>query len=93
MPERYQVVVSAEARKSVRRLAKELHAAVVAALAGLATEPRAGKALVGELRGLWSLRRGDYRILYRVNEETRRVEVARIGHRRDVHRTRRRKPS
>ena len=86
MPERYQVVVSAEARKSVRRLPKEVNAAVVAALAGLATEPRAGKPLVGELRGLWSLRRGDYRVLYRINDETKRVEVARIGHRRDVYR-------
>ena len=92
MPERYQVVVSAEARKSVRRLAKEVHAAVVAALAGLATEPRAGKPLVGELRGVWSLRRGDYRMLYRIDDERKRVEVARIGHRRDVYRTRRRKP-
>ena len=92
MPERYQVVVSAEARKSVRRLAKEVHDAVVAALAGLAAEPRAGKPLVGELRGLWSLRRGDYRVLYRINDKTKRVEVARIGHRRDVYRIRRRKP-
>ena len=93
MPERYQVVVSEEARKSVRRLAKEVHAAVVAALAGLATEPRAGKPLVGELRGVWSLRRGDYRVLYRINDKTKRVEVARIGHRHDVYRIRRRKPS
>ena len=93
MPERYQVVVSAEARKSVRRLATEVHAAVVAALAGLATEPRAGKPLVGELRGVWSLRRGDYRVLYRINDKTKRVEVARIGHRRDVYRIRRHEPS
>ena len=93
MPERYEVVVSAEARKSVRRLAKDVHAAVVAALAGLATEPRGGKPLVGELRGVWSLRRGDYRVLYRINDKTKRVEVARIGHRRDVYRIRRRKPS
>ena len=86
MPELYQVVVSAEARKSVRRIPKEVHAAVVAALAGLASEPRAGKSLVGELRGLWSLPRGDYRVLYRINDETKRVEVARIRHRRDVYR-------
>ncbi|HUZ86197.1 MAG TPA: type II toxin-antitoxin system RelE/ParE family toxin [Candidatus Baltobacterales bacterium] len=88
MPELYQVVVSAEARKSVRRLPKEVNAAVVVALAALGSEPRAGKSLVGELRGLWSLRRGDYRVLYRINDETKRVEVARIRHRRDVYRHR-----
>jgi mRNA interferase RelE/StbE len=86
VPEPYQVIVSAEARKSVPRLPKEVHAAVVAALAGLASAPRAGKSLVGELRGLRSLRRGDYFVLYRINDETKRVEVARIGHRSDVYR-------
>ena len=36
----------------------------------LATEPRRiGKPLVGELTGLLSARRGDYRIIYEIDEE------------------------
>jgi mRNA-degrading endonuclease RelE of RelBE toxin-antitoxin system len=52
-------------------------------------EPRrVGKPLEGELGGVWSARRGTYRIHYRVLEEQREVVVLRIEHRRDVYRPR-----
>jgi mRNA interferase RelE/StbE len=84
----YDVVVAARAAKDVRRLAPTDRRAVIAALDGLAEDPRAGKPLVGELSGIWSLRRGDYRLLYRIDDDRRRVEIARIAHRRDVYRRR-----
>lgn len=59
---------------------------MIEALESLVEDPRAGKPLVGELSGIWSLRRGDYRILYRIDDAKRRIEVARVGHRRDVYR-------
>jgi mRNA-degrading endonuclease RelE of RelBE toxin-antitoxin system len=34
-----------------------------------------------------SARRGTYRVLYRINEETREVVVLRVGHRRHIYRT------
>ncbi|TME70146.1 MAG: type II toxin-antitoxin system RelE/ParE family toxin [Chloroflexi bacterium] len=72
----------------MRRLPKKFQKAIIAALNALGDEPRAGKPLIGELAGVWSLRRGDYRVLYRINDGARRVEIARIGHRRDVYRRR-----
>jgi len=72
----------------MRRLPKKFQKAIIAALNALGDEPRAGKPLIGELAGVWSLRRGDYRVLYRINDDARRVEIARIGHRRDVYRRR-----
>ena len=48
---------------------------------------RVGKPLRGNLAGLWSARRGTYRVLYRINEDPPEVIVARIDHRRDVYRT------
>ena len=74
--------------RSMRRLPKKFQKAIIAALNALGDEPRAGKPLIGELAGVWSLRRGDYRVLYRINDDARRVEIARIGHRRDVYRRR-----
>ena len=74
--------------RSMRRLPKKFQKAIIAALNALGDEPRAGKPLIGELAGVWSLRRGDYRVLYRINDGARRVEIARIGHRRDVYRRR-----
>lgn len=83
---RYRVAVADGAAKEVRRLPKRTQKAVIAALEALAVKPRAGKPLGGDLTGLWSLRRGDYRILYRISDRILTVEVARIGHRREVYR-------
>ena len=88
MNDKYEVVVGADAVRSMRRLPKKFQKAIIAALNALGDEPRAGKPLIGELAGVWSLRRGDYRVLYRINDDARRVEIARIGHRRDVYRRR-----
>jgi mRNA-degrading endonuclease RelE of RelBE toxin-antitoxin system len=47
---------------------------------------RVGKPLLRELSGYHAARRGAYRIIYRVNEETDTVEVVRIDHRARVYR-------
>jgi mRNA interferase RelE/StbE len=47
---------------------------------------RVGKPLWNELAGVWSARRGTYRVLYRINERAREVIVLRVEHRRDVYR-------
>ncbi len=52
----------------------------------LAEEPRrVGKPLCYELEGLWSARRGDYRVIYRIVENT--IQIIRIDHRRDAYRS------
>ncbi len=54
----------------------------------LAGDPRRpGKPLQRELEGRWAARRGDYRIVYRLDEETKTMIVLKIGHRSDVYRT------
>ncbi|MGH9051769.1 MAG: type II toxin-antitoxin system RelE family toxin [Acidimicrobiia bacterium] len=40
---------------------------------------RVGRSLRGELEGVWSARRGTYRILHRILEERREVVVLRGG--------------
>jgi mRNA-degrading endonuclease RelE of RelBE toxin-antitoxin system len=47
-----------------------------------------GKPLRADLAGIWSARRGTYRVLYRVLDDTREVVVVRIEHRRDAYRQR-----
>lgn len=85
----YELVV---ARPAATAIAEELPEAVAAAVIELITGPlldnprRVGVALKNELEGLWSARRGTYRVLYRIEEEKREIVVLRIGHRRDVYR-------
>ena len=63
--------------------------AVVETLGAIAIEPeRAGKQLVGRLRGLWSARVGNYRVLYTI--EDGRVIIRAIRHRAVAYRRRRR---
>jgi mRNA interferase RelE/StbE len=47
-----------------------------------------GKPLVGELAGLWSARRGGYRVVYEINDDDHTIVVHRVQHRRDVYRRR-----
>jgi mRNA interferase RelE/StbE len=62
--------------------------AVLAAIfESIAVNPRrAGKPLRGELEGLYSARRGDFRIIYEIHLATRTVVVHRAAHRSDVYR-------
>lgn len=44
-----------------------------------------GKALTGNLSGLWRYRIGDYRAICIIEDEVLLVTVLRIGHRRDIY--------
>ena len=87
--EPYEIVV---ARPAATTIAEELPEAVAAAVIELITGAllenprRLGVALRNELEGLWSVRRGAYRILYRIDDARGEVIVLRVGHRRDVYR-------
>lgn len=85
----WELVLTPPAVRAVQSdLPESVAAAVIEFMAGpLIENPyRVGKPLKGELAGIWSARRGTYRILYRVNEQAREVVVLRIDHRRDVYR-------
>ena len=83
------VVTRAAARAIAETLPESVAAAVIEFITGplLENPQRVGVALrSGELAGLWSARRGTYRILYRIDDLNTRVEVVRVGHRRDIYR-------
>jgi len=62
-------------------------AAIEFMTSALVAEPRrVGRELRDDLAGIWSARRGTYRILYRIVEEPREVVVLRVEHRRDAYR-------
>lgn len=88
--EPYQIIV---AWPAARTIAEELPASVAAAVVELITGPllenprRLGVALRNELEGLWSVRRGTYRLVYRIDDARREVLILRVGHRRDVYRS------
>lgn len=86
----YSVAWTASARRSMSRLPEKVGTAVVEFCYGsLADNPhRVGKPLKLGLEGLHSARRGDYRVIYRIDEQRRRIDVVAIEHRADVYRPR-----
>ncbi len=89
-PPEFDIAWTSPARRALPRLPEKVATAVVELLYGsLAANPhRGGKALRLGLGGLHSARRGDYRVIYRIDEERRRVEVLAIEHRSEAYRPR-----
>jgi mRNA-degrading endonuclease RelE of RelBE toxin-antitoxin system len=77
-----------------RALTTDLPENVAAAVAHLITgdllrRPRhVGKPLQREYSGLWCARRGEYRVIYSIDEELRTVTVRDVAHRGRIYRRR-----
>lgn len=87
----YAVAWTATSRRALARLPEKVATAAVEFIYGsLAETPRrVGRPLQLGLAGLHSARRGDYRVIYRIDDELRNVTVMAIEHRSDVYRPRR----
>ena len=84
----WDVQLAPSAVRGLDRLPPRIAVAVVEFVtATLPTNPeRMSKPLRGELEGLRSARRGDYRVLFSLDEATATLLVVRIAHRADVYR-------
>lgn len=85
----YELVVTARAKRALTdRLPEAVARAAIEFLTtALVHQPRrVGKPLRDDLAGVWSARRGTYRVLYRIREEPREMVVLRIEHRKDAYR-------
>jgi mRNA interferase RelE/StbE len=86
----YAVAWTAPARRALSRLPEKAASAVVEFCYGsLAANPRrVGKPLKLGLEGLHSARRGDYRVIYRIDDQSQRIDIVAVEHRADVYRPR-----
>lgn len=84
----YQVRVTARAGRDLYRLPQKIAAACIEFIAGpLADNPRGlGKPLHAELAGLHSARRGDYRVIYEIDDDQGALVIEHIDRRSDVYR-------
>jgi mRNA interferase RelE/StbE len=88
------VTLSSAAVRSLRAIPPRLAEPLVTfAFVALAENPRRrGHPVGAEFAGLWSARRGDYRVIYEIDDEVRVVDVFRIAHRAEAYRPRARSP-
>ena len=83
----YSLQIKGSAAKALEKITKKERLRLIEAINRLREEPNAGGVLKGEFAGLRLLRIGVYRIIYEVIEEQLVVLVVRIGHRKNVYRS------
>ena len=85
---RYELRVAGPAVRQLDRLNESVAAAIVEFMLGplLENPHRVGRRLRQELTGLHSARRGAYRIVYEIDDDSTTVVVLRIDHRSTAYR-------
>lgn len=89
MTDRFEVVFTRGARRALEELLPEKVAAAAFEfiVGALAENPRrVGKQLREPLAPLYSARRGEYRVIYRIVDDRLVIDVVSIVHRRDAYR-------
>ncbi|MGK7925846.1 MAG: type II toxin-antitoxin system RelE/ParE family toxin [Spirulina sp.] len=86
-PRRYEIIFSADARRSLKKLTLEIQQRITTAISALADEPRppGAKALQG-LPGFLRIRVGKYRIIYQIEDKRLRILIVKIGSRDKIYR-------
>lgn len=82
------VTFAEKAKKEFLKLDKPIQRqiqAFVEKLQGLANPRSTGKALAGNLSGLWRYRVGDYRLICDIQDKEIVITILRIGHRKHIY--------
>ena len=84
---RYEIVIAPRAKRQIDSLPAQIKTKIGDTLLNvIAADPYIGKALKAELKGLYSYRIGDYRIIYSILKRRLIVQVIKVMHRREVYR-------
>jgi mRNA interferase RelE/StbE len=88
-PGTWRVEFDADAARDLRKLGHEARRLILTYLRtriATAEDPRRfGRPLTADLKGLWRLRVGDYRIVAKIEADRLVVLVVTVGHRREVY--------
>lgn len=84
----YAIHFSARAARDLRDCPAEMRERLLAAVEGLARDPRPQgcRRLSGRLAGAWRIRVGPYRALYDIHDAAKQVMILKIGPRKSVYR-------
>ena len=87
----WQIKFDKDVQRSMKKLDKQVAKRIITKLREVSQleNPRSkGKALVGNMAGLWCYRVGDYRIICNIENDVLLILVVDIKHRREVYRRR-----
>jgi mRNA interferase RelE/StbE len=81
----YSVLILRRAQKELSDLPKDIYPRVSESLQALSNDPRPSGCLKLKGREGWRIRVGNYRVLYKIDDEQKTITIMHIGHRRDVY--------
>ena len=85
MAKKYRLLYSETSRKQVKKLHPRLKPVIKSKIEQIREDPFIGKSLERELSGYFSVRTKRYRIIYRILEDKRIIQIYYVGHRRDIY--------
>jgi mRNA interferase RelE/StbE len=84
---RYRIVIAPIAKKQIDSLPENIKSRIGNVLTAiLSVDPFKGKALKAQLKGLYSYRIGDYRVIYGIVKHELIIQVIKVMHRREAYR-------
>jgi mRNA interferase RelE/StbE len=83
----YQVELRHRAQRALDRLPKADFRAIVEAIKELGQTPRPRGVEKVKGTGLWRIRKGDYRIIYDIDDSQQVITIVRVGHHREIYRS------
>ena len=81
----FEVRISTKAEKQIKKIKKIYQAAILSALEELREDPYVGKPLSKDLTGRFSYKVNVYRIIYKVNQQDKIVNIISAGHRATIY--------
>ena len=78
--------LAAKELEKIYKLDKKLYFRLITVTESLKKNPHQGKCLKGKLTGDYSLRVGDYRIIYTIYKNKLVVYIIDLGHRKEIYR-------
>jgi mRNA interferase RelE/StbE len=83
----YEIEILPAALREIDAIPGQARQRIIQRIDALAAQPRpSGVVAMTGSGGALRIRVGDYRVVYRVDDQAKKVTVERVGHRRDVYR-------
>ena len=84
MAKKYKLLYSKATRKQIKELHPQLKSIIKSKIERIGEDPYVGKSLERELSGYLSLRTKRYRIIYKILDNEKVIQIHYVGHRRDI---------
>ncbi len=81
----YRLLYSETSRMQIRKLHPDIKPVIKSKIEGLRETPYSGKGLEFELSGYFSIRANRFRIIYKIKEIDKTIEIHYVGHRKDIY--------